>query len=256
MALGFEFRVFCKVRVLVLRLVVGGARATITYSFSQKTENRKQKTALIPGAVGAGAQLLEDFGHVGHDVGEFLGLGGGNPLEAEALGFQSEVLQHEIDAFGPALCFDITFQVMTFAQVSPADQDTVGALGERVDDQVGVHHAGAHYPDDAAVGGVLNSRDAGQVGAGIRAPVAEKSDDQRFELIFHVCDPLHEKFKVQSSTFNVQRSKTRVGCGLGPDPRTGEDACATTNSSIKQTRFKNPENLVGRAHPPYLTNPP
>jgi len=74
---------------------------------------------------------------------------------------------------------------MTFTQVSPTDEDTVGALGEGVDDEIGVDHAGAHDPDDAAVGRILDPRDPGQIGAGIGAPVAEKGDDQGFELIRH-----------------------------------------------------------------------
>ena len=145
---------------------------------------------LIPGAIGAGTQLPQEFRHIGHNVGEFLGLGGGNPLQTEALRLQSEVFQHEVDAFRPALCFYITFQVMTFAQVSPTQEDTIRPLGEGVDDQVGVHHTGAHDPDDSAVGRILDSRYPGQVSAGIGAPVAEKSNDQRFELVFHGYDPL------------------------------------------------------------------
>jgi hypothetical protein len=87
------------------------------------------------------------------------------------------------------LGFFITFQVMTFAQVSPTDQDAVGAFGEGVDHQVGVDHARAHHPDDAAVGGILNPGDPGQVRPGIGAPVAAKSHDQRFVLIFHAVRP-------------------------------------------------------------------
>jgi hypothetical protein len=74
---------------------------------------------------------------------------------------------------------------MTFTEVSPTDEDAVGSLGEGVDDEIGVDHAGAHDPDDAAVGGVLDAGDPGQVGTGIGTPVAEKGYDQGFELIRH-----------------------------------------------------------------------
>jgi hypothetical protein len=74
---------------------------------------------------------------------------------------------------------------MTFSEVSPTDQDAIGPLGEGVDDEIGVDHAGAHDPDDEAVGRILDPRNPRQVSAGVGAPVAEKGDDQRFELVFH-----------------------------------------------------------------------
>jgi hypothetical protein len=138
---------------------------------------------LIPGGVGTGTQGFEGLGHVRHDVGELLGLGRGNPFEAEALGLEAKVFQHQVNAFGSGLGFYITFQVMAFTQVSPTYDDTIGALGEGVDDEIGVDHTGAHDPDDAAVGWVLDPGDPGQVGAGVGAPVAEKGDDQGLELI-------------------------------------------------------------------------
>jgi hypothetical protein len=78
---------------------------------------------------------------------------------------------------------------MTFSQVSPTQEDTIRPLGEGVDDQVGVHHTGAHDPDDSAVGRILDSRYPGQISAGIGAPVAEKSDDPRLKWFTHSVDP-------------------------------------------------------------------
>jgi hypothetical protein len=155
---------------------------------------------LSPGTVRTGAQGPQGLGHFRHHVGEFLGLRGRNPLNPEALRFQAEVFQHHVNSFRSALGFFITFQVMTFAQVSPADQDAVGAFGEGVHHQVGVDHARTHYPDNAAVGGILNPGDPGQVRPGIGTPVAAESDDQRFVLIFHV-KPLGG----QRSAFSHQR---------------------------------------------------
>jgi hypothetical protein len=114
-----------------------------------------------------------------------LGLAGRDPFDPEALRLQTKIFQHEINTCRAVLGFFITFQVMTFAQVSPAHQDAVGAFGEGVDYQVGVDHPGAHHPDDPAVGGILDAGDAGQIGAGIGAPVAAKGHDQRFVLVFH-----------------------------------------------------------------------
>jgi hypothetical protein len=111
---------------------------------------------------------------------------GRDPLNPETLRFQTEILQHQINSFRSVLGFFITFQVMTFAQVSPAYQDAVRSLGEGVDYQVGVDHARAHYSDDAAVGRILNPGDSGQVRPGIGAPIAAESDDQRFVLVFHL----------------------------------------------------------------------
>jgi hypothetical protein len=74
---------------------------------------------------------------------------------------------------------------MTFTQVSPTYEDAVRALGEGVDNEIGVNHTGAHDPNDAAVGRVLDPGDPGQISAGVGAPVAEKGDDQGFELILH-----------------------------------------------------------------------
>jgi hypothetical protein len=140
---------------------------------------------LPPGTVRAGAQSPQGLSHVRHHVRKFLGFRGRNPLNPEALRFQAEVFQHHLNTFCAALGFFITFQVMTFAQVSPTDQDAVGAFGEGVDHQVGVDHARAHHPDDAAVGGILNPGDPGQIRPGIGAPVAAKRHDQRFVLVFH-----------------------------------------------------------------------
>jgi len=109
----------------------------------------------------------------------------GYPFKPEALRLQAEVFQHHVNSFGAISGFFITFQVMTFAEVSPAYQDAVRSFGEGVDHQVGVDHARAHYPDDAAVGRILNPGDPGQIRPGIGTPVAAKSHNQRFVLLFH-----------------------------------------------------------------------
>jgi hypothetical protein len=123
--------------------------------------------------------------HIRHHVGKLLGLGGRNPFNPEPLRLQAEVFQHHLNSFRTIFGFFITFQVMTFAQVSPTYQDAVRPFGECIDHQIGVDHARAHYPDDPPVGGVLKPGYARQVCPGVGAPVAAEGDDQRFVLVFH-----------------------------------------------------------------------
>jgi hypothetical protein len=106
-----------------------------------------------------------------------LGFGGGDPLQPETLGFQAEIFQHHINGFRSTLCFFITFQVMTFAQVSATHQHPVGSLGKSVNNQIGVDHTGTHHPDNPAVRGVLDPGNPGQISTGIGAPIAEEGNN-------------------------------------------------------------------------------
>jgi hypothetical protein len=83
------------------------------------------------------------------------------------------------------LGFVITFQVMTVAQVSPHDQNAVDALAQGVHYQVGVNHPGTIHPNDPEIWRVLQPGDASQIGSGIGAPVAEKSENDWFKVIRH-----------------------------------------------------------------------
>jgi len=75
---------------------------------------------------------------------------------------------------------------MAFSGVSATYQDPVGSFSKRVDYEIGVHHAGAHNADYATVWGIMKPGDASQVRSGIGAPVAQKSENQRFKLFAHL----------------------------------------------------------------------
>jgi len=76
---------------------------------------------------------------------------------------------------------------MTFADVSAADEDTIGTLGKCIYHQVGMHHPGAHNPDDTDVGGILNPGYAGQIGTRVGAPVAAERQYYRLKGCFRLC---------------------------------------------------------------------
>jgi hypothetical protein len=140
---------------------------------------------LTSGAIRTGSYRLEGFGHFRHNIGEALGFGGGNPLQPETLRLQAEVFQHHINGFRSVLCFFITFQVMTFAQVSATHQHPVSTLGKSVDDQIRVYHTGTHHPDNPAVRGILDPGNSGQISTGIGAPITEEGDNKGFVFITH-----------------------------------------------------------------------
>ena len=83
------------------------------------------------------------------------------------------------------LAFYITFQVMTVPHVSAAYHYTVDPFGQCVDYQIGMNHARAHGADDSYAWRIWYPRHSGEVGAGIRTPIATKGEDQRFKLIVH-----------------------------------------------------------------------
>ena len=89
---------------------------------------------------------------------DLLTLGGGDPLQAQSVRFDPHVREdapEHPDAPGRLV---VPFLVMAVAGVAAADQDAVGALGERVQDELGIEPARAHDPDDAHVGGVGHAR--------------------------------------------------------------------------------------------------
>jgi hypothetical protein len=77
---------------------------------------------------------------------------------------------------------NITFQVMAVAEMSPGDQSPVTALFEGLDDKERIHPARAHDTHGPEVGRILQPRHPGQVGPGIRAPVAEEGHDFGFVI--------------------------------------------------------------------------
>jgi hypothetical protein len=74
---------------------------------------------------------------------------------------------------------------MTFAEVSAQDHDAVSALVQCLGDELRMHHARTHYPDDSHIGRVLHSRRTGQIGGGIGAPVASEGNDFGFKTHYN-----------------------------------------------------------------------
>jgi hypothetical protein len=72
-------------------------------------------------------------------------------------------------------CLRITILVMTFPQVSPANQDSVHPLDEGIQNEVGIHPARAHYPDNPDIGGILKSGNTRSIRPSVTTPVAKKA---------------------------------------------------------------------------------
>jgi hypothetical protein len=115
--------------------------------------------------------------HIANNLSKPGCLGCAYPLQAEPFWLKTEVLHHQYDGVGSGFCFLITFQVMTFADVSATHQDSISALGQCIYYQAGMHHPGAHNPDDPYVGRILDSGHAGQIGASIGTPVTAEGYD-------------------------------------------------------------------------------
>ena len=68
---------------------------------------------------------------------------------------------------------------MTIADVSAGHQDAVCPFQKSPEQKAVIHSAGAHYPDQTYIAWVLCAGHSGQIGPGIRAPVAYKGQDVR-----------------------------------------------------------------------------
>jgi hypothetical protein len=69
----------------------------------------------------------------------------------------------------------ITILVMTFAQVSPANQDSVHPLDEGIQNERGIHPACTHYPDNPDIRRVLEPGNTRSIRPGVTAPVAKEA---------------------------------------------------------------------------------
>ena len=72
-------------------------------------------------------------------------------------------------------CLCITILVMTFTQVSPANQYPVYPLNEGIQNERGIHTARTHYPDDPDIGWILESGNTCGICPGITAPVTKEA---------------------------------------------------------------------------------
>ena len=71
-------------------------------------------------------------------------------------------------------CVVVATNIVAVAEVSPQHHHAVYPAKERLENKPRVNPPGAHYADVPDVRGILEARDSGEVGAGVRAPVAAK----------------------------------------------------------------------------------
>ena len=90
--------------------------------------------------------------HVVNDGFDPFALRGGNPFQAHALVFDAHVAQQAPEHLKPAQGLVVALAIVAIAQMAAANQHAVRALGQRVQNELRVHAAGAHEPDDADVG--------------------------------------------------------------------------------------------------------
>ena len=64
---------------------------------------------------------------------------------------------------------------MTIADVSAGYQNAVDAFQKSSEQKAVIYPSGAHQADQTDIGRILHSGHAGQIGPGIRAPVAHES---------------------------------------------------------------------------------
>ena len=129
-----------------------------------------------------GHDLLDHFVDDGFDL---LAFGRGDPFQPDPLFFDAQVVQHALEHLEAAEHLVVALDVVAVVRMTPADEHAVGALGERVEDELRVDPARTHQADDPHVGGVLEPRHPRQVSRGVSAPVAEKCHDPWLPFISH-----------------------------------------------------------------------
>ena len=128
-------------------------------------------------------ELLDLPDHLVDHPLDLLAFGGGNPFQAHALLLDAHVLEHPLQHLEAAEHLVVALDVVAVAGMAAADEHAVGAFGQRIEDELRVHPPGAHQPDDADVGGILQPRHAGEVCRRVGAPVAEERDDARLPFV-------------------------------------------------------------------------
>ena len=130
---------------------------------------------------------------------EFRRLGRGNPSRSKALRMNPRKLQEFLQEGHPFLSHDITTLVMTFADASASDKDTVCPSLKRLQHIMRRNGSGAHDPDNPDRRRILHPTDPSQVSGSISSPGAQKSNNFRSKLLCHSLP--HEcqmsKFKLQ-----------------------------------------------------------
>jgi hypothetical protein len=105
--------------------------------------------------------------------------GSRNPFQSQAALIYAQQAEYLPGFFDYRLTSNITFQVMTIADVSAGYQDAVCAFQKSPEQKAVIHSAGAHYPDQTYIARILYAGHPGQIGSGIRAPVTHEGQDVR-----------------------------------------------------------------------------
>ena len=121
-----------------------------------------------------------------------------DPPHPEAVRMDPCKLQQLLQERQPFLSHDITRLVMTFADPSAGDEDTVGPGLKRFQHIMGRDRTGAHDPNGPDRCGILKSTDPSQVSCGVSSPRAQESNDLGLKFVRHSLLP---NVKCQSSTF-------------------------------------------------------
>ena len=136
-----------------------------------------------------GSQSFHFFGHLLDHFHKLRGFGRRDPGEMHAIALDTHVFHqvHEQRKFSTGIV--ITFQVMAFAGMSPGNPNAVRTLSKCGQRELGTHSTGTGYPDDANIGGILHSADAGKICGAIAAPGTKETDNFRFPFR-HFLSPL------------------------------------------------------------------
>ncbi len=121
------------------------------------------------------------FGELGDDFLEPAAFGSRDPFETHAVAIDTQLLKQQLRQGHAAHALVVPFDVVAVAGMTAADQHAVGAAPEGVEDKCRIDPTGAHHANAGHIGRIVHARSAGQIGAGIAAPVAEKADNSRFK---------------------------------------------------------------------------
>ena len=151
--------------------------------------------------------------------------------------FDAHVLEHPLQHLEAAEHLVVAFDVVAVAGMAAADEHAVSAPGQRIQDELRIHAAGAHQPDDADVGGVLQPRHAGEVGGGVGAPVAEEGDDAGARRRgWCPCLLAHRAQGTPSISLNISSSSNRF-CAIEPDGQEATQVPQPLQSASLMTAF-------------------
>ena len=117
------------------------------------------------------------------DVGPLAALGGRHPREGDAPGLDAQEREQLAEHAEAPPGVVVAGGVVAVGRMAAADDHAVGAALEGLDDEQRVDAAGAGQADDAHVARHVQAAGAGQVGAGVGAPVAHEGGDARLEAL-------------------------------------------------------------------------